>query len=120
MENTRSDDIAIVGLACRYPGEACSPDGFLSMLKNGRAAWSKIPKDRFDIDKYHHPSHERQGNIITRGGYFLKEDVGLFDAPFFSMTAAEGMRFDRLFRRQREVQADVDSKCHGSTAATSS
>jgi acyl transferase domain-containing protein len=90
MSASLSGDIAIVGLACRYPGEARSPEAFAAMLKGGRDAWSKIPKDRFDIDAYHHPSHERQGNIVAEGGYFLEEDIGLFDAPFFSMTAAEG------------------------------
>lgn len=61
------------------------------MLKNGRDAWSKIPEDRFDVDAYYHPSHDREGNIIAQGGYFLKDDIATFDAPFFSMTAAEGV-----------------------------
>ncbi|KAH8664734.1 polyketide synthase [Xylariales sp. PMI_506] len=86
--------IAVVGLACRFPGDAATPDDFFEMLVQGREAWSKIPKDRFDVDAFHHPSRERPGSLVTKGGYFLKEDVSKWDAAFFATTATEARAID--------------------------
>ena len=74
-------DIAIIGLGCRYPGDARSTDEFFEMLLDGRSGWSEVPEDRFNVNAFWHPSYDRHGSIVSRGGYFLKEDVGLFDAP---------------------------------------
>ena len=73
--------IAIVGMGCRFPGEATSPAAFFEMLSQGRAAWSEVPKDRYSMDRYWHPDNARSGTMTAKGGHFLKEDVGLFDAP---------------------------------------
>lgn len=74
-------DIAVIGMGCRFPGDAKSPSEFYDMLVKGRSGWSEVPKDRFNIDAYWHPSHERKGTIVNRGGHFLSEDISLFDAP---------------------------------------
>ncbi|KAF2667284.1 polyketide synthase [Microthyrium microscopicum] len=97
------NDIAVIGMSCRFPGEAKSPDEFFEMLLHGRSAWSEIPNDRFDINSYWHPSHDRHGCMVGRGGHFLAEDVGLFDAPFFSFTAAEAQAMDPQHRMLLEV-----------------
>jgi hypothetical protein len=76
-----SDDIAIIGLGCRFPGEAASPSAFFEMLVKGRDAWSEIPSERFNINAFYHPSASRKGSTVVRGGYFLNGDVALFDAP---------------------------------------
>lgn len=78
MANT---DIAVIGMSCRFPGDAKSPDEFFEMLQQGRSAWTEIPKDRFDINSYWHPNNDRHGAMVGRGGHFLTEDVGCFDAP---------------------------------------
>ena len=74
-------DIAVIGMGCRFPGDARSPTEFYQMLLKGRSGWSEVPKDRFNIDAYWHPSYDRKGTIVSRGAHFLTEDVGLFDAP---------------------------------------
>ena len=51
------------------------------MLSQGRAAWSEVPKDRYNMDRYWHPDNARAGTMTAKGGHFLKEDIGLFDAP---------------------------------------
>ena len=73
--------IAIVGMGCRFPGEATSPKAFFEMLSKGRAAWSEVPPDRYNMDRYWHPHNARAGTMTAKGGHFLKEDLGLFDAP---------------------------------------
>ena len=74
-------DIAIIGMGCRFPGDAKSPQEFFDMLIKGRSGWSEVPEDRFNVDAFWHPSNERHGTIVCRGGHFLKDDVGAFDAP---------------------------------------
>jgi acyl transferase domain-containing protein len=76
-----NDDIAVIGLGCRFPGDAESPSAFFDMLLKRRDAWKVTPSERFNVDSFYHPSAGRQGSTVVRGGYYLKEDVALFDAP---------------------------------------
>jgi acyl transferase domain-containing protein len=75
------NDIAIIGVACRFPGDAVNPSEFFNMLLAGRDAWKKTPMERFDADAFYHPHNARHGTMVVKGGYYLKEDVGAFDAP---------------------------------------
>ena len=79
--------IAVVGTGCRFPGEARSPQAFFEMLSKGRAAWSEVPKDRYSINQYYHPSNNRAGTTNSKGAHFLTEDPGLFDASVRPGTA---------------------------------
>ncbi|KAH8588580.1 putative lovastatin nonaketide synthase [Bisporella sp. PMI_857] len=97
------EPIAIIGMSCRFPGEASSIKGFWDLISNARSAWTEVPANRFNVDSYYHPSPERQGAVIARGGYFMKEDPGLFDAPFFSMTSTEAAGTDPQQRWLLEV-----------------
>lgn len=64
---TDSTPIAVVGYACRLPGEATSPSAFLKMLAEGRAAWSEVPENRYNVDAYWHPDTNRIGTTVARG-----------------------------------------------------
>ncbi|KAF2755008.1 ketoacyl-synt-domain-containing protein [Pseudovirgaria hyperparasitica] len=86
--------IAVVGLSCRFPDTATSPQKFWDFLVNARCALKDIPKDRFNIDAFWHPDSKRHGSINVRGGYFLEQNIAAFDAPFFSLTAAEAVSTD--------------------------
>ena len=55
--------IAIVGMACRFPGDATDPEQLWNMISKGRSAWSEIPPDRWNVDAFHHPSGDRQGTV---------------------------------------------------------
>jgi hypothetical protein len=57
------DDIAIVGVGLRFPGEAKSPDALWEVLEQGRSQWTEFPKDRLNINGYYHPGGERQGTV---------------------------------------------------------
>jgi acyl transferase domain-containing protein len=91
MASTKGEvtPIAIVGMSCRLPGEVMSLDDFWRLMCRSRNGWSKIPGDRFNKDAYHHPNAEKTGSINSEGGYFLKQDLSLFDAPFFRITKEE-------------------------------
>ncbi|KUJ06246.1 ketoacyl-synt-domain-containing protein [Mollisia scopiformis] len=99
--------IAVIGMGCRFPGDATSPERLWDMLANGRSAWSQFPKDRINIDGFYHPSTERQGSICFRGGHFLKDDIAAFDAPFFSTTSHEAAAMDPQQRILLEVSYEA-------------
>ena len=57
--------IAIVGMACRFPGKGSSPEGLWDMCCKGQSAWSEIPKDRINIDGFWHPDKSKIGCVSS-------------------------------------------------------
>ncbi|EAA29886.2 hypothetical protein GE21DRAFT_5309 [Neurospora crassa] len=94
--------IAIIGMSCRFAGDVDSPSKLWDLLAQGKSAWSEIPKDRFNIDGFHHPNFEKLNGTNVIGGHFMKEDVGLFDAHFFNLSAETAAALDPQFRLQLE------------------
>ncbi|TGO92077.1 hypothetical protein BPOR_0011g00280 [Botrytis porri] len=86
--------LAIVGFSFEFPREATSVASFWEMICEGRTASSDFPFDRMNIQGYYHPDDNRTSTIPLRGGNFLEEDLGVFDAPFFSITPAEAACMD--------------------------
>ncbi|KAL7805464.1 polyketide synthase [Trichoderma aethiopicum] len=101
------DDIAIVGLALRFPGDATSPQKLWDVLERKESQWSEFPKDRLNIDGYYHPSNERLGSLSFRGGHFLKDDISAFDAPFFSIPTEEANAVDPQQRMLLEISYEA-------------
>ncbi|KAL4899481.1 hypothetical protein BDW74DRAFT_183737 [Aspergillus multicolor] len=96
------EPIAIVGLSCKFAGEASSPDQLWEMLAAGRSGWSEIPPSRFNLKGAYHPKADRPNSLDVRGGHFLEQDIGLFDAPFFSFSAETAASLDPQIRLQLE------------------
>ncbi|KIW32671.1 uncharacterized protein PV07_04200 [Cladophialophora immunda] len=95
--------IAIVGLSCRFPGDASTPTKFWELLKNAKNAFTETT-DRYNADAFCHPRSGSVQNVIpTKGGYFLKQDLYEWDAAFFNITAAEAMALDPRQRIAMEV-----------------
>ncbi|KAI0485064.1 hypothetical protein GGR56DRAFT_681136 [Xylariaceae sp. FL0804] len=78
----------------RFPQEATSADGLWEILSQGRSVMTEVPRERFNINGFYHPDASHPGTINARGGYFLKDDIAAFDAPFFSMNPAEVQSMD--------------------------
>ncbi|KAJ5683051.1 hypothetical protein N7462_006216 [Penicillium macrosclerotiorum] len=81
--------LAIVGLSFRLPQNAISSEAFWEMIIARRCAMTEFPRDRLNIDAHYRPEMDRLDSLSIRGGHFLEEDISRFDAPFFSITAAE-------------------------------
>jgi len=85
--------VAIVGMACRFPGGCENSDHFWKLLRNGTCAITEIPGDRWDIDQYYDPDQKKPGGIISRHGGFI-HDVDQFDAHFFNISRREAAAMD--------------------------
>ncbi|MCP4805180.1 MAG: SDR family NAD(P)-dependent oxidoreductase, partial [Proteobacteria bacterium] len=99
----RSDEpIAVVGMACKLPGGANSPDALWELLNSGRDAVREVPSDRWDIDAWYDAAPETAGKMYARRGGFV-DGVDLFDAGFFGITAREAKRMDPQHRMLLET-----------------
>jgi 1-acyl-sn-glycerol-3-phosphate acyltransferase len=93
---------AIVGIGCRFPGGANSPEQFWQLLREGVEAISEVPPDRFDVDSVFDPDPARKGTMYTRRGGFV-EEIDEFDAAFFGFSPREASRVDPQHRLLLEI-----------------
>ncbi|KAF2639734.1 putative polyketide synthase [Massarina eburnea CBS 473.64] len=99
---TDSHSVAVTGLSCRFPGDGDSLDTFWESICAGKSAWSKIPKERFNVDAFWSPSKNRN-TMTTQGAHFLKQDISKFDANFFSLPKNDVEATDPQHRIMIEV-----------------
>ncbi|RAH40566.1 ketoacyl-synt-domain-containing protein [Aspergillus brunneoviolaceus CBS 621.78] len=101
--NPKVMPIAIIGMACRFPGGASSPERLWDVYANGQSAWSPIPKSRFHAESWYHPDKEHLGTSYVKGAHFLAEDIFRFDAAFFNFIADAASTMDPEVRLQLET-----------------
>ena len=102
-ERVRSEPIAIVGMACRFPGGASSPAAYWRLLREGTDAIVEVPAERWDIEAFYDPDPEAAGKMYTRYGGFLQEPVDRFDPDVFGISPREVLAMDPQQRLLLEV-----------------
>src|SRR5215472_13133013 len=80
----RLEPIAVVGMACRFPGGA-NPNEFWDFLACGGDAVREIPADRWDAEAFYDPDPDARGKMYTRHGAFIP-DFDHFSAAFFGIS----------------------------------
>ncbi len=88
-----SEPLAIVGLACRFPGSASTPSEFWKLIVEGKDAIREVPPDRWDARALHDPEPSTPGKMTFREGGFI-DGVDLFDAAFFGISPREAAGMD--------------------------
>ncbi|CAI7658829.1 unnamed protein product [Penicillium glandicola] len=88
------EPIAIVGSACRFPGDATTPSKLWELLEAPRDVLSEIPDSRFSTKAFYHPDGLHHGTTNVRHSYLLSDDHRLFDAQFFGTKPVEANSID--------------------------
>jgi mycoketide-CoA synthase len=98
----QSEPIAIIGLGCRFPGGAATPEKFWRLLESGTDAVREIPPDRWDINAYYDADSSVPARMTTKWAGLL-DQVDQFDADFFGIAPREAAAMDPQQRLLLEV-----------------
>jgi acyl transferase domain-containing protein/aryl carrier-like protein len=88
-----TEPIAIIGIGCRFPGGANSPDAFWKMLCDGVDAITEIPPDRWNIKLFFESEQGAPGKTYAKWGGFI-DGIDRFDAGFFGISPREAASMD--------------------------
>ncbi len=99
-----NEPMAIVGIACRFPGAKNGLVEFWDMLYTGSDAISEVPDSRWSALGFV-PSHLRQEGVPRYAG--LIDDPFGFDAQYFAISPTEAARMDPQQQMLLEVASDA-------------
>ncbi len=94
-KNIINRDIAVIGMACRFPDSADTPEKFYKMLMEGRSVIKQVPSSRWNSKLWLDSNSDALGKAYSQAGGFL-DDRYIFDldAPFFKISPKEALSLD--------------------------
>jgi len=111
IQYAQHEPIAIIGIGCRFPGGANTPKKLWQLLCTGQDTIDEVPTDRWHIDDYFDGDRKTPDRIHTRFASFLDE-IGSFDAPFFSISGVEAAALDPQAQILLEIMWEALEHAH--------
>ena len=93
----RDNDIAIIGMSCRLPGNVRSPEDFWKFLLDAGDGIVPVPDDRWDNQAYYDKDKEKPNRMYVNRGGFL-QTIDQFDPQFFGISPKEAPHIDPQHR----------------------
>jgi acyl transferase domain-containing protein/acyl carrier protein len=97
LENAGRDPVAVIGMACRFPGGVHDAESYWKLLEEGVDAVREAPRNRWDLSRYYDADPSVPGKMYTRRGGFL-DGLEMFDAAFFHISPREAKSLDPQHR----------------------
>ncbi|WP_440054948.1 SDR family NAD(P)-dependent oxidoreductase [Pseudoalteromonas sp. T1lg65] len=99
----KSNQIAIIGMGCRFPGGADSAQQLWENAKKGIDGICDVPQNRWDVRKYYSENRKKPGKAHARQGGFVNQRLDTFDPLFFNISPKEAEVVDPMQRLLLEV-----------------
>ena len=99
-----SSELAIVGIGCRYPGDANSAEQLWNLLISKRDGFKFIPESRWSASRHVDKDKDAKAKMSTDQAAFIDDSLMFgFDPDFFNMSTHEADVIDPQQRLLHEV-----------------
>ncbi|WP_432251155.1 amino acid adenylation domain-containing protein [Streptomyces sp. HNM1019] len=98
----QDEPIAVIGMACRLPGDANTPEEYWELLERGGDGIVDVPRDRWDADALYSADPAVPGTSYCGQGGFVRS-IDLFDAALFGISPREARSLDPMQRMVLET-----------------